>query len=114
MRMSFMFGILATTLATGAVAQTANLTGKYRCVQQCRPGFERNPAFVTQNGWDLNLRSEAGEPSRGWVDWFSPTRIWIENWNQGAVYSPDGMVIQFDRGAIWVRDLGQRVPQRRK
>ena len=114
MRMSFIFGILVSILATGAFAQTANLTGIYRCVQQCRPGFERNPAFVTQNGWDLNLRSEAGVSSRAWIDWFSPTRIWIENWNQGAVYSPDGMVIQFDRGTIWVRDLGQAVPRRRK
>ncbi len=23
-------------------------------------------------------------------------RIWAENWNEGAVYSPDGMIIQFD------------------
>jgi hypothetical protein len=103
MRMSFIFGILASILATAALVQTPNLTGIYRCVQQCRPGFERNPAFVTQN-----------VSSRAWIDWFSPTRIWIENWNQGAVYSPDGMIIQFDRGTIWVRDLGQAVPPRRK
>jgi len=63
---------------------------------------------VTQNGWDLNVLSQAG-PSRAWVDWFSPTRIWVENWNEGAVYSPDGMIIQFDRGTIWQRDLGQPV-----
>jgi hypothetical protein len=48
-----------------------------------------------------------------WVDWFSPSRIWVENWNEGAVYSPDGMIIQFDRGTIWQRDLGQPVVLRR-
>ena len=31
-----------------------------------------------------------------------------------AVYSPDGMIIQFDRGTIWQRDLGQPVVLRRQ
>jgi hypothetical protein len=29
--------------------------------------------------------------------------------NQGAVFSPDGMIIQFDRGTVWQRDLGQLI-----
>jgi hypothetical protein len=101
-------GVLAALVATEASAQMVNLTGKYRCVQACGDGPVGAPAYVTQNGWDLNVLSQAG-PSRAWVDWFSPTRIWVENWNEGAVYSPDGMIIQFDRGTIWQRDLGQPV-----
>jgi hypothetical protein len=34
------------------------------------------------------------------------TRIWADSWNVGAVYSPDGMTIQFDNGTIWQRDMG--------
>ena len=34
------------------------------------------------------------------------TRIWADSWNMGAVYSPDGMTIQFDNGTIWQRDMG--------
>jgi hypothetical protein len=101
-------GVLAAILAPEASAQMVNLTGKYRCVEACGGGPIGAPAYVTQNGWDLNVLSQAG-PSRAWVDWFSPSRIWVENWNEGAVYSPDGMIIQFDHGTIWQRDLGQPV-----
>jgi hypothetical protein len=112
MRMiSLAVGIIAAFVATGAQAQSVNLTGKYICTQRCRTGFEGNPAYVTQNGPDLNLLNEAGEPSRAWPDWFAPaTRIWVDAWNEGAVYSPDGMLIQFDNGAIWERDLGLPAP----
>ena len=44
----------AAMVATDASAQGVNLTGPYRCVAGCasaRPGL----AFVTQNGWELNL-----------------------------------------------------------
>ena len=91
-------------LATDASAQGINLTGPYRCVALCRDGLVGQPAFVTQNGWNLNLLNEAGEPSRAWIDWSG--HIWVEGWNQGAIFSPDGMVIQFDRGTVWQRDLG--------
>lgn len=94
-----LFGVLA---ATDASAQVVNLSGPYRCVQMCREGLA-GPAFVTQSGWDLNLVNEAGEPFRAWID--RPGRIWVPGWNQGAIYAPDGMVIQFDRGTIWQRDL---------
>ena len=104
---SIAIGLAAALAATGASAQSVNLTGTYRCVQVCRMGLENYLAHVTQNGPDLNLLNEAGEPARAWPDWFAPaTRIWIEAWNEGAVYSPDGMQIQFDNGTIWQRDFG--------
>src|SRR4051812_23919934 len=105
---SFAIAVAAVFAATAASAQTVNLTGTYRCVEGCRtaaPGD--SPAFVTQNGPDLNLVNEAGQPSRAWPDVLAPaTRIWAESWNVGAVYSPDGMTIQFDNGMVWQRDIG--------
>ena len=103
-------GAIALVLlaATGASAQPAvSLTGTYRCMQGCAPGFEGRPAFVTQNGWNINIVTEAGVSVQAWFDWGSPTtRIWVEALHQGAVYSPDGLNIQFDRGTVWQRDLG--------
>jgi hypothetical protein len=57
--------ISAAVVATEASAQGVNLTGPYRCVAGCAgPGV----AFVTQNGWELNLVNEVGQPSRGgWI-----------------------------------------------
>jgi len=104
--MKFACSLLAlgtALLATDASAQGINLTGAYHCVALCRDGLVGQPAFVTQNGWSLNLLNEAGEPSRAWIDWSG--HIWAEGWNQGAIFSPDGTVIQFDRGTVWQRDL---------
>jgi hypothetical protein len=107
--------ILACLVATEVSAQSVNLTGTYRCIQMCRFGLVGNLAYVTQNGPDLNLLNEAGEPSRAWADWFAPlSRIWIDGRNEGAVYSPDGMVIQFDSGTIWQREVGPPVAPRRR
>jgi hypothetical protein len=79
----------------------------YRCVADCRPGFEGAPAYVTQNGESLNLVDEAGKPARAWPDWSAPaSRIWVDAWEQSAVYSPDAMTIHFDNGKLWQRDLG--------
>jgi hypothetical protein len=104
-RLLVVIGILSAFAASGASAQPAvSLTGTYRCVQGCAPGFEGKPAFVTQNGWDINFVTESGVSVRAWFDWFSPTRIWIEAMHQGAVYSSDGATIQFDRGAVWRRE----------
>jgi hypothetical protein len=100
----------AAVVATDASAQGVNLTGLCWCVAGClsgRPGF----AFVTQNGWELNL-VEVGEPSRGWVDY--PGRLWIARANLGAIYSPDGMTIQFDNGTIWQRAPEPPPPPRRR
>jgi hypothetical protein len=91
---------LGAMAATAASAQEVNLSGPYQCVTNCAgPGT----ATVTQNGWDLNLVNEIGVPSRAWVDW--PGHIWVQNWNEGAIFSPDGMTIQFDRGIVWRRVL---------
>ena len=99
-------GLLAIT-ATDASAQVGNLSGPYRCVQGCVGGLP-GPAFVTQNGWELNLVNEAGQPSRAWIDY--PGHLWAQYWDEGAVFSPDGMSIQFDRGTVWVKDLGPPLP----
>jgi hypothetical protein len=93
----------AALIATDASAQIENLTGRYRCVAVCAPGLQNQFAYITQNGWELNVVNDAGEPSRAWVDY--PGRLWIQAANEGAIYSPDGSTIQFDRGTIW-----QRVP----
>jgi hypothetical protein len=95
---------LGATAATNASAQDVNLSGPYQCVVNCAGA---GPATVTQNGWDLNLVNEIGVPSRAWVDW--PGHIWAQSWNEGAIYSPDGMTIQFDRGTVWHRILPQPV-----
>jgi hypothetical protein len=97
--------MIAALAATDASAQGVNLTGQFRCVQLCSAGLQGQPAYVTQNGGSLNLLNEAGEPSRAWVDWSG--HIWAENWHEGALFSSDGMTIQFDRGTIWQRDLGE-------
>ena len=74
-------------------AQTAvNLTGEYRCVQLCQldhVGWQRHSERVE----DINC--EAGQSSLALVSFGG--RIWAENWNEGAVYSQVGMIIQFDR-----------------
>jgi hypothetical protein len=44
--------------ASGASAQSINLTGTYRCIQDCSDGYRGAPAFVTQNGDQLNLVTE--------------------------------------------------------
>jgi hypothetical protein len=104
-------GLLAAVAGTPVLAQSVDLTGTYKCIQTCRMGLVGSPAFVTQNGPQLNLLNEAGQASRAWPDWYAPaTRIWIENYGFGAVYSADGMLIQFDNGTIWQRDLGLPPP----
>ncbi|HEY2886162.1 MAG TPA: hypothetical protein VGJ08_13185 [Rhizomicrobium sp.] len=50
-----------------------------------------------------------------WADWFYPTtRIWIDVYNISAVYTPDGMAIQFDNGTIWQRYVPPPPPVRRR
>ncbi len=99
-------GLLAACAGTSASAQTVNLTGTYRCIQLCRDGMVGAPAFVTQNGDAVNLTTEAGDSFRAVPDWNAPySRLWIEARNESAVYSPDGMRIQFDDGRVWERDL---------
>ena len=103
--------LLVLWAAPGASAQPAvSLTGTYKCMQGCAPGFEGKQAFVTQSGWNINIVTEAGVSVQAWFDWWSPTtRLWMDALQQGAVYSPDGMTIQFDRGTVWQRDPGPQV-----
>ena len=104
-------GAIAAFTASGASAQSTNLTGTYRCIQDCRDGYLGAPAFVTQNEGNLNLVTETGESYRAWPDVTAPTsRIWIDARNESAVYSPDGMRIQFDDGRVWQRDFGPPPP----
>jgi hypothetical protein len=99
--------LIAASATTASAQNVLNLSGRFICVKDCRGGVTA-PAFVTQNGWDLNLVNEVGEPSRAWIDW--PGHVWAQYWNEGAIYSPDGMTIQFDNGAVWQRDLGPFAP----
>jgi hypothetical protein len=111
-RLSLALSLLAACAVTGAAvtgasAETVNLTGTYRCIQMCRDGMVGAPTFVTQNEQAVNLTTETGESYRAWPDWNAPfSRIWIEARGEGAVYSPDGMRIQFDDGRVWQRDIG--------
>jgi hypothetical protein len=98
----------AALVATDASAQGVNLTGRYVCVAVCTPGLQGQFAFITQNGWEMNVVNDAGEASRAWIDY--PGRIWIQQANQGAIYSPDGMTVQFDRGTIWQRAIDEPLP----
>jgi hypothetical protein len=85
-----------------APGQVLNLSGPFQCLEGCAGG-PPGTAFVTQNGRDLNLVNELGQPTKAWIDW--PGHIWAQNWNEGAVYSPDGMTIQFDNGTVWRRNI---------
>jgi hypothetical protein len=102
----------AALVATDASAQGVNLTGRWQCVQVCTAGLPNQFSFITQNGWELNIVNDAGEASRAWVDY--PGRIWVQQANMGAIYSPDGMNIQFDRGTVWQRALELPPPPPRK
>ena len=97
------------TVATPVVASGVGLglSGQFQCIAGCAGG-SAGPAFVTQNGWDLNLVNEIGQPSRAWIDW--PGHIWVQSWNEGAVYSADGMTIQFDNGTVWAKNVILVVP----
>lgn len=97
------------TVATPVVAPGIGpgLSGQFRCIAGCAGGLA-GPAFVTQNGWDLNLVNEIGQPSRAWIDY--PGHIWVRSWNEGAVYSVDGMTIQFDNGTVWAKNVVLVVP----
>ena len=92
--------VMAAFGATGASAQGVNLTGRWQCVAMCA-GPPGGFAFITQYGRELNVVNDVGQASRAWVDY--PGRIWVEQANQGAVYSPEGLGLQFDGGAVWQR-----------
>ena len=77
MRIGFLAAAALLAMAsTETSAQVLNLSGPYRCVQGCIEGLIGQPAFITQQGWDLSLVNEAGVPSRAWID--RPGHIWVE------------------------------------
>jgi hypothetical protein len=92
--------LTAVLVSTNAQAQGVNLSGRWQCAVNCL-GAPGSFAYITQYGWQLNVVSDADQPSRAWVEY--PGRIWVEPANQGAIYSPDGSTLQFDRGTIWQR-----------
>src|ERR1700751_5227809 len=49
----------------------ANLTGHYICMKNCQ-GMPGHSAYVTQNGWDLNLLTETNQPVRASTDGSPP------------------------------------------
>jgi hypothetical protein len=97
---------------THAVAQSVgtqsippNLSGLYRCVRHCAgPQVGRIVAL----GRQLVLAGPNGQSIRAWIDW--PGHIWVPALNEGAVYSPDGFTIQFERGSVWVLVDPQPIP----
>ena len=95
---------------TPILAVGHGLSGQFQCVAGCAAGLP-GTAFITQNGWDLNLVNELGQPSRAWIDY--PGHIWVQSWNEGAVYSPDQMTIQFDNGTVWSKNVIFVAPQAR-
>jgi hypothetical protein len=97
---------VATPLVSSGIGP--GLSGQFQCIAGCAGGLA-GPAFVTQNGWDLNLVNEIGQPSRAWIDY--PGHIWVQSWNEGAVYSADGMTIQFDNGTVWAKTILLVVPR---
>ena len=98
-------GGLAATPASAQVIGPS-LTGPYQCVQNCAGTFA---AYVTQNGWELNLTNEIGQPTRAWIDW--PGHLWASIGTKARSCSPDGATIQFDNGSVWQRILPQPVVQ---
>lgn len=104
-------GLLAACATTGTAAASVNLTGTYRCIQNCPDGMYGAPTFVTQNGEAVSMTTATGRSYKAWPDWNAPnSRLWIDARNEGAVYSPDGMRIQFDNGTVWQRDFGPPPP----
>jgi hypothetical protein len=92
--------MLTTMMASAASAQDVNLSGRWQCMAQCL-GPPGGFAFITQNGWNLNVVNDNGMASRGWIDYAG--HIWIERADIGAIFSPDGVTLQFDNGTIWQR-----------
>jgi hypothetical protein len=86
--------------ATDASAQVGDITGRYICVRGCRGD---KPAFIAQaeNYFDYNLVNEAGQTARAWVDF--PGHLWIQRWNEGAIFALDAVTILFDNGTVWKR-----------
>jgi len=95
----------ASAQAIGTQGRTPNLSGLYRCVRNCAGA---SGTRIIAYGWSLFLTNELGQTTRAWIDW--PGHIWLPALNEGAVYSPDGFTIQFERGSVWVLTEPQPLP----
>ena len=95
----------ASAQAIGTQDRVPNLSGLYRCVRNCAGA---SLARITAYGWNLLLTNELGQTTKAWIDW--PGHIWVPALNEGAVYSPDGFTIQFNRGSVWVLTDPQPLP----
>src|SRR5271170_8087709 len=82
--------------AVGTQTWVPNLSGLYRCVRNCTGSRLTN---IVQYGRQLSLTSETGQPATARIAWAGHI---VTSWNEGAVYSPDGFIIQFDGGSVWV------------
>jgi hypothetical protein len=67
--------------------------------------YERGDRRAGNGGVDCQFLSN---PSQTIVE-----RIWVQSWNEGAVYSADGMTIQFDNGTVWAKNVILVVPPAR-
>ena len=103
-----MFGAVVA-FTSSASAQLINLTGTYRCIQNCRDGYMGAPAFVTQNGWNLNLVTETGESYRAWPDLAAPYgRIWIEDASPIGIKRLSALLLRQDAEEV-SREIGRRI-----
>src|SRR5579872_377142 len=96
---AIMLAALGGFVTTGAWAQAIgwqtwvpNLSGYYRCVQNCGGG---RTVHVVQIGRELTVTGPAGETASAWIG--APGHI-RTSWNVSGVYSPSGFTIQFDNG----------------
>ena len=94
MIMAAMIAVLAAAIVP-AEAQVMNLSGEFRCAPGC---LGTGPAYVTQNGWDLNIVNEVGQRSRAWIDYRATSGLSIGTRRRQL---SDGMTIQFDNGSVW-------------
>ena len=92
-------GILTATTAfaqsVGSQTWVPDLSGTYRCVQNCARG---RLVHIQQRFRQLEV-TYGNQPAAAWVSW--PGHI-STSWNDNAVYSPDGATIQFTSGTLWV------------
>jgi hypothetical protein len=98
----------ATMLVSSASAQSIiNLSGQWWCVAQCL-GPPRGLAYITQNGWDLNVVNDGGMASRAWVDYRG--HIWIDRANQARFIPPTASLFSLISGTVWQRALALPPP----
>jgi hypothetical protein len=95
----------ASAQAVGTQFRPPNLSGVYQCIRGCSG---TRLARIVARGWQLSLINEIGQAANGWIDW--PGHMWIPALAEGAVYSPDGFTIQFDRGRVWVLVNPEPIP----